>query len=283
MITTMLLRKRKFKSSKAGIAFLFFILLGPMEIKARGLPLPGREPFFYLLASGGGIQLIGEPSTRFSFPANEFNHQPGKLGNVSLVIAINKRWEAGAEIDFFNLAGNSESTLFSANGYHPRFKNLEDRPVNYQTSSMAPGGFLRYYLLKAPGRSIPQKINVLPYLEAGAGVNIFRFQLAYDSPATDIEKEEIFSKGMNSQPVPGAVLQLKTGGGVHFRLKNGVGFLAACYLTLVDYDCLDGVHNYSETGEQLELNNLLLQARIGLMVPLIWKSSKTNSYLPFAR
>ncbi len=240
----------------------------------------------------GSSKLLGEYNG-LSESVVEFNNANGISTSLEISKYFSPHLEGSFGLSFSHLSGNIDDPLtLSAQGYHDAFPlppNQIVDPLEYNNNLVKPNLFLRYYLLK-----VTKSSYFNPYLKLGAGY------LNYRSELKDTETQEIiYGKGNeNYANLSTGVVILGTG--FRTNISNQFYVLTSFDLNFVNYDLLDVVHNYDETGNRLDLTGVFSEIRIGIFYSTKptsggkkreAKKSKSkgknipssNDYLPFAR
>lgn len=221
------------------------------------------------------------------FLENEFKHQPGYVFNFDITRTLGKHWEPGIKFSLYHISGESELPEFSANGVHSAFSRLYQVPVEYKTDSRSFSVFCRYYFREFPDKS-KDKIRFDPFVELGGGINIFTTELSYQSNPISSLSPVIFQKGTGDRPTPGDAVQYNVGAGTRLRFNKTWDLLTSFNMEVIDYGCLDAVHNYDKSGERINAKGIIAKFMIGVIIPISNRvSSKTSRnsrsvYLPWA-
>ena len=232
----------------------------------------------------GTAGLVAEMDNRFSLVDREFDNESRVSFDFALSRQLGTRWEAGLQLTTYTLSGSKDDPRqLSAAGRHYAFQNLVNMPVSYETTSLTQMVFLRFYFIPL---LYSGQINAFPYVEAGVGSNLFTTGLSYNEKPPAQIPQTIFTKGKGKQPDPGFVFQYTTGIGTRLNFKRNWDLILALNLDVADYACLDATHNYSESGERLNLNNVIMQLKAGISVPLsrssFVKEKRQKYYMPWA-
>ncbi|MDD3853892.1 MAG: hypothetical protein PHD40_09615 [Syntrophomonadaceae bacterium] len=157
---------------------------------------------------------------------------------------------------------------FSANGNHSSFNDLYDWPVEYVTVSTALSATVKYHLRKLPANST-KTIRLDPFVELGAGVIYFFTQLGYTNPPPAVPEAIIFGKGTGKKPrsEPGNVMQATAGLGTEIDLPQNISLILSVNADIVNYECLDAVHNYAADGERIAARTIVGKIMAGIIVP----------------
>jgi hypothetical protein len=233
--------------------------------------------------SGGVAQLVSEFTNDFQFLESEFQHNPGWALNINIGRTIGNHWEPGISFGVYKLSGTAEQADFTANGIHASFKDIYPGiPVEYDNISSSLLFFMRYYVREFSNQK-HNRIRFDPYAEIGGGMNIFATELFYQTTPPGKERPVIFQKAGNNK---GNVGQMSVG------LGTQVGFGSKWKLTVslntdwVNYDCLDGVHNYNNEGERNHAKDIVSRLMVGMVIPIGVASgggiSSENEHYPWS-
>ena len=204
---------------------------------------------------GGISQLLTEISR--SGPVNEFNNQPGFSYGIEFSKQITRKWEAGFELLVIILQGETVAPDFSATGFHALMMSPITEPVIYRNELTSKKGYLQYNL-----NSGDKNGRYLPFVRAGAGLLPYKSELRYRD---NRENGLIFGKNIaqySSNKMSTAVYFAGTG--VRAAFSSWIELNAAVMLNFVNYDFLDVVHNYNDSGERLKITGVYSDFTIGL-------------------
>jgi hypothetical protein len=228
----------------------------------------------------GFAWLMNEITPDFKFLSNEFRHQPGLVLDFSVGRTLGNNWEPGINFNVYRLSGESSIPDFSANGLHHSFMNLYQLPVEYVTVSTSLSAYCRYYFIGSSQKS-RLTIQFQPYVEIGGGVNYFFTELGYKIPPEGSASHLIFNKGtQDSGSGPGNVAQFITGLGTKAVLPGNLSLIVSLNADLVNYDCMDAVHNYTN-GKRNHAFSIVPKFLIGVYVPLSNKNI-SNRHMPWS-
>lgn len=263
----------------SGILFTFIFSLNSIA----GSSSKPKNTRWTASVSGGVAQLVREFTNDFQFLENEFQHNPGWALNLNVGRRLGKRLEPGISFGVYQLSGTAEQADFTANGIHASFKDIYPGiPVEYDNISSSLLLFMRYYFREFSNQKY-NRVRFDPYAEISGGMNIFATELFYQTTPPGKDRPVIFQK---SGPNKGIVGQLSVG------LGTQVGFGSKWKLTVslntdwVNYDCLDGVHNYNNNGERNHAKDIVSRLTVGMVIPIGaasgGDSSSGNDYLPWS-
>jgi len=223
--------------------------------------------------NGGIAHLTSEFTNDFQFLEKEFQHNPGWTFNVNIGRTFGKHWEPGIAIGVYKLSGTSQIPDFTANGIHGSFKNIfRNYPVDYDNISGSLLFYMRYYFREFSNQN-NKGLRFDPYAEIGGGMNVFSTELYYQTTPPGMDRPIIFQKsGINKGNVGQMTFALGTQAGFGNKLK----LTFAVNADVVNYACLDGVHNYPEiTGneslqdvQKLDAKTIVSRFTAGLIIPL---------------
>lgn len=263
----MSINSRLFKILLAGF---FFILI--IE-NVKSLP-PGdsNSDEWKISLRGGTAILITESGNGFNFLENEFKHKPGLAYDMALSRTIGKHFEPGISLGVYTLSGTATEPSFSATGAFGPFNNLHDGiPVEYNNLSSSLLFFTRYHLFEERNEGIQFR----PFFEFGGGLNVFTTEVAYESAPPGINDRTIFQKAGSNK---GTVGQLSLGVGANIHIGSYFQFFTSFTADWVNYDCVDGVHNYSG-GERIHAEAIVARLMAGIVIP-ITKDIYSNARKP---
>jgi hypothetical protein len=224
--------------------------------------------------------LMKEVTSDFKFLKNEFRHQPGLTLDFTVGRNIDLKWEPGINVSLYRLTGHSDLPEFSATGNHYAFINLYQLPVEYVTVATSVSAFLRHYFFNSSGNS-KNRVYLKPYAEIGAGVNYFFTELGYSVIPPQSDSRVIFYKGTRSPgPGPGNVAQLLTGMGAKAVLPGNVDLIISFNADVVNYGCLDAVHNYTN-GKRNHAFSIVPKFLTGVIIPL-GNNNISNRHMPWS-
>lgn len=263
----------------SGILFTFIFSLNSIA----GSSSKPKNTRWTASVSGGVAQLVREFTNDFQFLENEFQHNPGWALNLNVGRRLGKRLEPGISFGVYKLSGTAEQADFTANGIHASFKDIYPGiPVEYDNISSSLLLFMRYYFREFSNQKY-NRVRFDPYAEISGGMNIFATELFYQTTPPGKDRPVIFQK---SGPNKGIVGQLSVG------LGTQVGFGSKWKLTVslntdwVNYDCLDGVHNYNNEGERNHAKDIVSRLMVGMVIPIGaasgGNSSSGNDYFPWS-
>ena len=260
------------------IVCLLYLLQNNLLIHSMPSSKEGDNRWFISGRTGTAL-LLKEITPDFKFLENEFRHQSGLTVDFSISNNIKNRWEPGIIFSAYRLSGQSDLPDFSAVGNHHAFINLYQSPVEYVTVSTSISGFIRYYFLNNSGKR-KNSVYLQPYAEIGAGMNYFFTELGYSVPPEGIS-QIIFYKGtQKSGPGPGNVAQIIAGLGAKAILPGNVDLLISLNTDIVNYDCLDTVHNYTNEKRN-HASSIVPKFLIGVTIP-ISSNDISNRHMPWS-
>ena len=220
---------------------------------------------------GGAAYIVSEISQKKNILANEFTHHPGVSYDIAISRTIGKHWEPGVIFGVYKLNGITNKPDFSSSGIFGNFTNLYPGiPVVYDNLSSSLLFFTRYHFFE------PQKENGFlfnPFLELGAGINVFATEVAYKTLPPGIDDKTIFQKAGDNK---GTVGQLSFSLGTTFYQSEYIQFFTSLTTDWVNYDCVDGVHNYSD-GVRNNAETLVVRLLVGITISL---TNDNNSNVP---
>ncbi len=244
----------------AGIIYLTPFTTTPLQAN----PIGGlREKNLSVTGQLGAALLLTELRRNFKPLQDEFTHQPGPSFSLSASYALSENWEPGLSLGFYPLSGSTDRPYFSANGLQTAFRNINtDLPVRYDNQSTSVLAFIRYFPLKRPSSGIPE-LQVKPYAELGAGMNFFGTQVKYEE-VPEGGNAVIWEKTDQNR---GHVAHFSLGLGATTLFYKDWKLLVSVNGDLIDYDVVDGVHNYSG-GERNHARTLIFRFMTGISVPV---------------
>jgi hypothetical protein len=233
--------------------------------------------------SGGVAQLVSEFTNDFQFLENEFQHNPGWALNINIGRTFGNHWEPGISLGVYKLSGTAEQADFTANGIHSSFKEIYPGiPVEYDNISSSLLFFMRYYFKEFSNHK-QNGLRLDPYAEIGGGMNVFATELFYQTTPPGKEHPVIFQK---SGPNKGNVGQLSVGMGTQVGFGSSWKLTVSLNADWINYDCLDGVHNYNNEGERNHAKDIVSRLMVGMVIPIGaasgGNSSSGNEYLPWS-
>ena len=200
----------------------------------------------------------------------EFKNNLGYTANIAFTKVFVKRLETGLGLDVSSFKGKNLSPEFSANGFHNDFIPPVTKAVKYSTQLLTPLFIARYHFreISPPKRG---RYYLNGFIEAKVGIAFLFTELAYVAPQPD---QSIFVKGKGRQPVPGFNALYSVGTGFRIDIDRKWGVLAIFDINMVNYDCLDAVHNYTISGSRLDLKGTYTRLMIGMSYSLNTKKIK---------
>jgi len=231
----------------------------------------------------GGSKLLAEIPNGFSQIINEFDNKTGFASAYEISKFITPHWEIGAEIGYSNLNGNTDTPEFSAEGFQTGIPPDITEPVEYINKLFGQNLFFRYFFKPADSESA-----FIPFIRAGGGNLNYNSKFKYvDAPDNDL----LFGKGTEgytklSTPVFFLGTGFKTSLSSQFYMVTSIDF------NMVNYDFLDVVHNYDNTGNRLQIIGLYTEFKIGIFYNFSKSGgdrknknsgSSKSEHLPFSR
>lgn len=217
--------------------------------------------------SGGVAFLTREISKDFVVLKNEFQHQPGWALDLNIGRTFGSHWEPSLKAGLFYLHGKSDTPDFSAVGNHHSLSGvLYEIPVQYVTLGGSASGVIRYYLKKFSNRN-RSTLQIDPYLEAGAGVNIFSTELNYQNPPPGSNSTVIFQRGVDNKQTIANVVQVIFGAGTKIGNPEKTHFILSYNADVVNYACLDAVHNYTD-NQRNHAKGIISKFTAGIVIPM---------------
>lgn len=223
--------------------------------------------------NAGVAQLTSEFTDAFKFLEHEFQHDPGWAFNVNIGRTLGKHWEPGISIGVYKLSGITQTADFTANGIHGSFRDIYyGIPVEYDNISSSLLFNMRYYF-RAFSNQTQKGIRFNPYAELGGGMNLFATELYYQTTPPEVERPTIFQK---SGPNKGNVGQMTFALGTQAEFGNNWKLTIALNADIVNYACLDGVHNYPadthsgavQNVSKLNAKTIVSRLTAGVVIPL---------------
>lgn len=263
----------------SGILFTFIFSLNSIA----GSSSKPKNTRWTASVSGGVAQLVREFTNDFQFLENEFQHNPGWALNLNVGRRLGKRLEPGISFGVYKLSGTAEQADFTANGIHASFKDIYPGiPVKYDNISSSLLLFMRYYFREFSNQKY-NRVRFDPYAEISGGMNIFATELFYQTTPPGKDRPVIFQK---SGPNKGIVGQLSVGLGTQVSFGSKWKLTVSLNTDWVNYDCLDGVHNYNNNGERNHAKDIVSRLMVGMVIPIGaasgGDSSSGNDYLPWS-
>lgn len=228
-------------------------------------PLSKKEKNRWSVSGSLGIAVIQTEIGRdFTILQHEFSHQPGLAFNLSVGKMLGEHWEPLFNFGNYTLSGVTTRPEFSAMGTDSRFNSLHtDIPVEYDNITSSILFSIRYYFKKF---SYTQKtqVGLNPFAELGAGINVFSSKVIYQTVPPNEQNHLIFQKAGENK---GNVVQFSLGLGTKINVSNKWELILSLNSDLVDYDCMDAVHNYSLNGDRLHSRTLVTRLMAGISIP----------------
>lgn len=265
-----------------GILLLLFLFSVIPPLVAQN----GKNKWSFSASTGLAV-LSREFSKDFVLLDKEFNHHPGFTFDFTVGQTLGKRWEPALKMTVFNLTGDADAPQFSANGFHSSLNGtLYSMPVEYKTFSSSFSGVMRFYFREIPENKI-EKFRIDPFIETGAGVNFFTSEMFYKSVPPGQSSAIIFQKGTGAHSFPTVVIQGNLGIGTKIGNPSKWHMVLAYNADVVDYACLDAVHNYTD-GIRNHAKGIVSRFLAGVVIPLGGinsaknSDSGTNDHLPWS-
>jgi hypothetical protein len=237
----------------------------------------------------GASKLLGEIPYGFSEIINEFDNKIGFASAFEISKYISPRWEIGIEIGYSVLNGNTFSPEFSAEGLQAGIPAEITNPVEYKNKLFGQNFFFRYFFKPAFSES-----SFIPFIHAGGGYLNYNSIFKYIDSSND---DLLFGKGTEGYTKLSTPVFL-LGTGCKTFLTNQIYLVTSIDFSMVTYDFLDVVHNYSDDGIRFEMIGLYTEFKIGIFYNFYKSggetkekndknkrkksSSSSNSYLPFS-
>lgn len=230
-----------------------------IENAASAPPDDSKSGEWKISLRGGSALFITETGRGFNFLENEFMHKPGLAYDLSLSRTIGKHFEPGISVGVYKLSGIATEPSFTAIGIF--FNNLYNGiPVEYNNLSSSLLFFTRYHFFDERSEGI----QIRPFIEMGAGMNVFATEVAYETLPPGFNNRTIFQKAGNNK---GTVGQLSFGIGTNVHIGRHFQFFTSLTADWVNYDCVDGVHNYSG-GERIHAEAIVAKLMVGIVLPI---------------
>jgi len=264
------------------LCFAFMLLLYAEKGVAQNSIFDGWN----IGAKIGGSRMIGEFPYDFSGAITEFDYNIGLAFDAELSKFLSEHWEVGFDINHTNLNGEVENPSFSAEGHHPSFDDLLNKPVEFDNKLLGQKFFFRYYFKNVSEGSDGFHMN--PFIRGGVGFLRYNSRVKYvDADDDDL----IFGKGQDKYYLELSTAVFTLGTGFKTTLSQKFYLLASLDFNAVGYDFLDVVHNYEENGDRLNLLGVYTEFKIGIFYNITgYKPGKGRSqksaiqqYLPFGR
>jgi hypothetical protein len=255
--------------------FIFNILV---FIGASGMAQKSFKSGINFGAKIGASTLLSEIPYDFSKTINEFNNKAGIAHSLEVSTYINPRWEIGFEWNFATLKGETNNPVFSAEGFQPGIPDEITEPAEYNNKINGPNIFTRYFF-----KPVNENVAFNPFIRMGIGI------LRYNSVFNYMETGEIiFSTKKIGTKMNTPVYSLGTG--FKTSLSPRIYLLTSIDFNMVDYDFLDGIHNFDAQGNRQNLLGLYAEFKVGIFYNMALsktKRGKTNKYsisgyMPFA-
>ncbi len=255
------------------------ICLLQINLPSYSINLPeGILNQWYITGRTGMSVLLKEITPELKALNNEFRNQPGLTLDLTISKSLGEKWEPGVNFNILKLSGNSDLPNFSATNNHYAFLNLLQLPVKYVTIVTSFSAICRYYLFNKPGKN---RVYMKPYLEFGAGINYFFTELGYTSTPPDDIPRLIYYKGTQSSgPKRGNEAQANVGLGSKIVLPADIDLIISLNGDIINYDCLDAVHNYNETKRNHAFS-IVPKFLLGVIIP-IKKNDFSNHHMPWS-
>ncbi|HCE58051.1 MAG TPA: hypothetical protein DER09_09560 [Prolixibacteraceae bacterium] len=257
--------------------FLFIIFISTCNAQKdllQGINLGGEL---------GISRFLTELPMDFSGAISEFDHKTNLTFDIQLSKYVAPHWEVGTGFNNAVLSGYAETPDFSAEGVsNGGLVNIGelDGPVEYKTRLLGQDFFVRYFLIKVDEQD---HLNINPFLKFGGGY------INYMSELIDLNTGEVVP-GTAKYQVKLTTASMKLGTGFKTYLSDRLNLIASLDFNFVDYDYLDVVHNYSESGERLKVTGIYTEFKIGLYINITQfeagkgrrKKYAIPEYLPFS-
>lgn len=205
----------------------------------------------------GFARLLAEFPKDFSGAISEFDNKSAISTDFQLSKYLAPHWEVGAGINMAVLKGYAENPDFSAEGVSRRgivsIGEL-DEPVEYMSRMVGQDLFCRYFFKQVDEQD---HFNVNPFFKFGGGFINYISELKYVSTND-------YVPGTQKSPVKLTTGNLKLGTGFKSYLSGRFNLIASMDFSFADYDYLDVVHNYTESGERQKVIGVYSEFKIGL-------------------
>ncbi|MFV0591186.1 MAG: hypothetical protein ACK5M7_07360 [Draconibacterium sp.] len=233
----------------------------------------------------GVSQMLTEVTPDFKEHLTEFDHKPGFAMDLELSKLFFNHWEAGTDINFTNLKGETDNPDFTAIGNHHSMPAPIEDPVEYTNLLIGQKFFIGYYFRSFENITSPWTPE--PFLRAGIGYIQYGAELKYQDPALG----SIFGKGAGDYTnlsMSSMVLFLSAGVKSYVNPNFFINTTFTCNYT--NYDYLDAVYNYYSDGTRADLRGIYTEIKVGLYFQSngsgkgsSHSKGKTADPLPFSR
>lgn len=239
-------------------------------------PSKSKSNLWTVSLSTGVATLTQEFSNNYTFLENEFQHQPGWAMDLNIGRTVGNHWEPMLQGGLYYLHGKSDSPDFSAVGIHASLKGpLFNIPVQYVTFGGTISGIIRFYFREFYQQN-SKVFRFDPFMEAGAGVNIFSTELSYQNPPPGSNSTVIFQKGVDNSQNTANVARVIFGLGTKIGHPGKWHGVISYNAEIVNYAVLDAVHNY--TGmERNHAKGIISKFTAGVVIPFATASGGGRS------
>ena len=275
---------QRFKSTIIFLFSLLFVFIFSPNTWSTP-PSKSKSNLWTASASGGVALLTKEFSNNYIFLENEFQHQPGWAMDINIGRTSGKHWEPMLKGGMFYLHGKSDSPDFSAVRNHASLRGLlYNIPVQYVTSGGSVSGVIRYYFRKFYNQN-GKVFRFDPFVEAGAGANLFSTELSYQNLPPGTNSTGIFQKGVDNNQTIANVAQVIFGLGTKIGNPKKWHGVISYNADIVNYAVLDAVHNYTN-NERNHAKGIISRLTAGVVIPIATASgggrTPVNEHYPWS-
>jgi hypothetical protein len=262
---------RRFKSILTFSFYILFVVIFSSRTWSAP-PSKSKTNLWSASVSTGVAFLTREITKDYKLIENEFQHQPGWAIDLNIGRTVGNHWEPMLKGGMYNLHGKSDSPDFSAVGNHASLRGpLFNIPVQYDTFGGNVSGVIRYYFWRFYNQN-GKVFRLDPFVEAGAGINIFSTELRYQNPPTGTSSTVIFQKGVDNNQTIANVAQIIFGLGTKIGNPKKWHGVISYNAEIVNYAVLDAVHNYSGT-ERNHAKGIISKITAGVVFPIATAAS----------
>ena len=259
----------------------FLLPLGFLSVFANAAS-PGGSYFpdkWEISGQVGTSKMLFELRGLTSRLPKEFKHKPGYTFGLSLSRTVRLHWKPSFSMYFYHFSGDNDNPVFSAIGKNADFDDFVRAPVEYKTDMWAVMLGTRYYLWEFT-RPEYKKLSLNPYLELQVGLNFLSTVLGYKDPPAG-RAGLIFEKGKGDPMRPATVIgQYSFGGGTEINLHHSWKLSVGWNFDFIDYNCVDAVHNYYSSGEEIYTMDVVSRLMVGIIIPVRKKKPGYKIWAP---
>ena len=219
----------------------------------------GSQIIRYRVAANSGIVIketgqgeIISAQTEYSEYPSATDFSPGfKLGaDIEVMAAVTDHFEVGAEFDYSNLAGRTETPrlynffLFDFINPMPNDNIYPSEPIIYETAQVSLLGTTRFYFL--PIRS---RLNL--FFKAFGGISFVGTDLTFHDPYYRVEYDVgvLYAQGTKNSQEPKDRAFCGGGGfGANYKISESLSISLDANISYVGSDIVNGVPDFNYTG-----------------------------------